>query len=73
MHSGLEELERHVALYCFIYVDNNQITEKGCSYISKAEWKKLEILNLGKYFLTKAAIKSVIRAAHKYAREIGRN
>ena len=41
-----------MALYSYLKIDSNKITEKGCQYVSKAEWRQLEKMGLGTYFLT---------------------
>ena len=39
-------------LWYWNYVAGNEIGQKGCKYLSKANWKKLEVLNLRPQFLT---------------------
>ena len=56
----------------FIEIVNNQIGEKGCRYISKAAWGKLENILLSSGSLTKIGISSAIGDAGTSARGTGR-
>ena len=57
-------------MYFEMKIDDNQISEKGCKYISKAEWKKLKLIGLGYFDFTKVEIKSETRAVSIFAKEI---
>ena len=50
-HCLMVELEKTMALYSEMKIDSNKITEKGCQYLSKAEWRQLEKIGLGTRFL----------------------
>lgn len=52
--SRLEKLETNVSLYIGIEVENNQIGEKGCWYLSKAAWRELEWIDLSLCFFDSA-------------------
>ena len=49
--------------YSCVYIDNNEISEKGCRYLSKAAWRELEVMALSNYSFTQTGIKSVTGAA----------
>ena len=40
------EPQKNLAGYFCVYVDDNEIGEKGCKHISKAAWMELEGFNL---------------------------
>ena len=50
-------------MFSLLDIGGNQITEKGCKYITKADWKKLECITLSTLSKTQAEIKSVTGAA----------
>ena len=58
-------------MYYWIYIGENEIGEKGCRYLSKAEWKEMEEINLSICYLTQMKIKLAIRAVNTFLMETG--
>ena len=50
--SGLEEPQSNTTVYCWFEIADNNITEKGCKHMSKAEWSQMEEIGLGISSLT---------------------
>ena len=50
-HCQMDQFEKTMALYSEMKIESNIIIEKGCQYLSKAEWKQLEKIGLGTCFL----------------------
>ena len=59
--------------YLVVEIDTNIITEKGCSYLSRAQWKRLQRIDLSCLFLTQIAIKLLIWDANLFLKGSGLN
>ena len=60
-----------MAQYSFMNIASCEITDKGCSYLSKGEWGDLQNIHLSFCLLIEMKIKSVIRAVKQSAKESG--
>ena len=51
------ESQLNKPLYVMFKIGENRITEKGCKYISKAQWQRLQMINFSFFFSTSAGNK----------------
>lgn len=46
--SFMEETSQYPSSYSFVNLEQNQITDVGCKWLAKCEWKKLRHMRVGK-------------------------
>ena len=66
------EHQKNRIVYCSVFVEVNQIGEKGCRHISKETWRELEGVVLRNDSLTQTEITSVTEVVGLSTGETGR-
>ena len=63
--------QRNMTGYICGYIGDNEVSEKGCRYLSKAAWGELEKISLGHCSLTQGLTKSGTGATSTSVGEAG--